>query len=246
MTADELVAPATCGSTFKTITIDTAAYLPLLLARFLSRGGQIRRTSVQHIDQVLTGAWGTPIPDALVICAGIGARFLGGVEDKDVYPIRGQTVLVHAPWLTDNRGILEKDGQVTYIIQRRSGDTVIGGTTEANDWYPHPRLETGRAILERALRLMPDLIPPNLRDPSRPPTIADIEPHVVEHGCGLRPARKGGIRLESGKVQVGGPFGGRSVPVVYNYGHAGAGYQSSWGTASLAARLLEEALTNAA
>ncbi|KIJ49416.1 hypothetical protein M422DRAFT_27776 [Sphaerobolus stellatus SS14] len=246
LTADELIAPATSGVTFTTITIDTAAYLPLLLARFLSRGGRLYREHVQHIDQVLQGAWGMPIPDALVVCAGLGARFLGGVEDKDVYPIRGQTVLVHAPWLTDSRGMLEKNGQVTYIIPRRSGDTVIGGTREVDDWYPHPRLETGRAILERALRVMPDLIPPNLRDESRKPTIADLEPYIVEHGCGLRPARKGGIRVESGTTRIGGAAAGeREVPIVYNYGHGGAGYQSSWGTASHAARLLEEALTKA-
>lgn len=92
--------------------------------------------------------------------------------------------------------------------------TVIGGTREVDDWYPHPRLETSRAILERALRLMPDLIPPSLRNESRPPTPADLDPYVVEHGCGLRPARKGGIRLERDVVTVGG----RQVPVVYNYG----------------------------
>lgn len=62
--------------------IDTATYLPFLLARFLGQGGRIRRAHVQHIDQVLLGAWGTPVPDALVVCPGIGARFLGGVEDE--------------------------------------------------------------------------------------------------------------------------------------------------------------------
>lgn len=79
---DELVLDSVSGAGFTTITIDTAAYLPLLLARFLSRGGQIRRAHLQHIDQVLYGAWRSPVPDVLVVCAGIGARFLGGVEDK--------------------------------------------------------------------------------------------------------------------------------------------------------------------
>jgi hypothetical protein len=66
------------------VTIDTAAYLPFLLARFLSRGGRVCRAYVQHIDQVLLGSWGTPVPDALVVCPGLGARSLGGVEDKYV------------------------------------------------------------------------------------------------------------------------------------------------------------------
>jgi hypothetical protein len=34
-------------------------------------------------------------------------------------------------------------------------------------------------------------------------------------------SRKGGIRVELEKWATG-------VPVVHNYGHAGAGYQSSW------------------
>ncbi|KAF8588005.1 D-aspartate oxidase [Ramaria rubella] len=242
LTAKELIPPAACGVAFTTVTIDTATYLPLLLARFLARGGRIRRAYVQHIDQVLLGAWGTPVPDALVVCPGIGARTLGGVEDKDVYPIRGQTVLVRAPWLQLSKTLLYKNGEVTYVIPRRSGDVVLGGTYLPNDWYPHPRLETGREILARALVLMPELVPPHLRDASEPPSVADIEPLVIEHGCGLRPARKGGIRLEKGKVKVEDPKHAREVPVVYNYGHAGAGYQASWGTASAAAKLLEESL----
>ncbi|HEV7737982.1 MAG TPA: hypothetical protein VGO47_11500 [Chlamydiales bacterium] len=98
--------------------------------------------------------------------------------------------------------------------------TVIGGTRDINDWYPHPRLDIGRAILERALKLMPELIPPMLRNDLRPPTVADLEPYIVEHGCGLRPARKGGIRLERGTFTTGKAGGdGRQVPVVYNYGY---------------------------
>lgn len=79
---DELAAGAISGVAFTTIAMETSTYLPFLLSRFLARGGRIRRAHVQHIDQVLLGSWGMPVPDALVICAGLGARFLGGVEDK--------------------------------------------------------------------------------------------------------------------------------------------------------------------
>lgn len=88
-----------------------------------------------------------------------------------------------------------------------------------NDWYPHPRSETSRAILARAIVLMPELAPPARRNVSHPPTVADLEPLVIEHGCGFRPARKGGIRLESGKIQVDDGTKNREVPVVYNYGY---------------------------
>ncbi|GJJ06493.1 hypothetical protein Clacol_000685 [Clathrus columnatus] len=239
--ATELVLGSKSGVGFMTITIDTAAYLPLLLARFLSRGGQIRRVQIQHIDQVLNGGWKTPIPDLLVVCAGIGARSLGGVEDKDVYPIRGQTVLVRAPWVKEIRGIhLKEDDLVTYIIPRSSGDVILGGTYTVNDWYPHPRIETGQAILARALALMPDLLPPDVRKKNdqngKAATVADLEPLIIEHGCGFRPARKGGIRIERDTYTLS--TGNKTVPIV----HGGSGYQMSWGTASKAAELVEAGL----
>lgn len=58
-----------------------------------------------------------------MVCPGIGARSLGGVEDQDVYPVRGQVVLVKAPWVTFGRTAShEADGLWTYIIPRRNGD----------------------------------------------------------------------------------------------------------------------------
>ena len=66
---------------------------------------------------------------------------------------------------------------------------------------------------------MPELLPPSARDAeSQPPTVTDLEALVIEHGCGLRPGRKGGIRLEAGKIPVVEGTESREVPVVYNYG----------------------------
>jgi len=117
----DLIEGTVLATSFTTVSIDTPAYLPYLMARFLAKGGNIIRSSLQHISQVLEGALTPFKPDALVVCAGIGARFLGGVEDKDVYPIRGQTVLIRAPWVKFGRTINGKD-EVTYVIPRRSGD----------------------------------------------------------------------------------------------------------------------------
>lgn len=68
----------------------------------------------------------------LIICAGLGARTLGGVEDRDVYPTRGQTVVIRAPWVRTGRSLTGK--RWVYIIPRRSGDVVVGGVTEVDDW----------------------------------------------------------------------------------------------------------------
>ena len=84
-----------------------------------------------HLYQVLEGGTSLlpggsdadPKPAAVVVCVGLGARFLGGVEDKSVYPIRGQTVLVRAPWVRFGRTETKlAEESVTYIIPRRSGD----------------------------------------------------------------------------------------------------------------------------
>ncbi|TFK49356.1 D-aspartate oxidase [Heliocybe sulcata] len=244
---NSLVPNTVAGVEFTTLTIDTPIYLNYLLSRFLAKGGAIVRGSVQHISQVVEGGArvfagakcaGTSV-DAIVVCAGIGARLLGGVEDKDVYPIRGQTVLLRAPWIRFGRTMSSKDGLWTYIIPRRSGDVIVGGIKVPNDWYPNPRPETTQEILTRGLVLCPELVPQSIRD-QREPTVEDLLPLVIEEGCGLRPARKGGIRLEVERYPSAD--GQRKVPVVHNYGHGGAGFQASWGSASVALELMEKAL----
>jgi len=223
-----LIKGTTVATAFTTVCIDTPMYLSYLMARFLANGGIITRRSLQHISEVLEGAVTPFKPDALVVCAGIGARFLGGVEDKDVYPVRGQTVLIRAPWVKFGRTIYGRD-EITYIIPRRSGDVILGGTRDENDWYPKARPETKTQILKRAIALAPELAPPGTKNP----TYEDLLPLVIEDGCGLRPGRKGGIRLERETVS--------GIPVVHNYGEEGYGYQCSWGTASVALKLLNEA-----
>jgi len=238
---------AVSAVSFSTLNINTPAYLPYLLARFLSLGGRIVRASVQHISQVLEGGVEAftadksnmrPV-DALIICVGLGARTLGGVEDKDVYPVRGQTVLLRAPWIEGGRSLVVESGAKTYIIPRRGGTVIVGGTRVADDWFPKPRPETTIDILERGLALYPELAPPSVRD-KQEPTVEDLKPLIVEEGCGFRPARKGGIRLQSEWVAIPGSEG-HTVPIIHNYGHGGYGFQTSWGSALAALTLLEGA-----
>ncbi|KAG2058173.1 nucleotide-binding domain-containing protein [Suillus hirtellus] len=246
---NELRGPAKIGFSFSTVTMNTPAYLNWLLSSFLAKNGTIVRVSLQHISQLLergtspyTGVHSYRDVDAIVVCAGIGARSLGGVEDKDVYPIRGQTVLLRAPWIKFGRTMTEADGTYTYTMPRSNGDVLCGGTRVPNDWYPVPRPEVTEDILTRALQLTPELAPPQTRV-DRDPTVEDLRSIIIEPGCGLRPGRKGGIRLEVEWFDV--PARGK-VPVVYNYGHSGSGFLSSWGSANMALDLLEGALTSGA
>ncbi|KAI9458838.1 nucleotide-binding domain-containing protein [Lactarius psammicola] len=244
------VPEAVSAVSFSTLNINTPVYLPYLLARFLSRGGRIVRASVQHIEEVLEGgveaftggkSKARPV-DALIICAGLGARTLGGVEDKDVYPVRGQTVLLRAPWIKGGRSLVVESGAKTFIVPRRDGTVIVGGTRVANDWFPKARPETTIDILERGLALYPELAPPSVRD-KRDPTVEDLKPLIIEEGCGLRPARKGGIRIQGEWVTVPGSEG-HVVPIIYNYGHGGFGFQTSWGSALAALTLLEGCVRN--
>jgi len=242
----ELIPNTVLGVSFTTVSIDVPIYLNYLLTQFLGSGGRILRGSVQHINQIIEG--GTSLfsggnvndlpPDAVVVAVGLGARFLGGVEDKAMYPVRGQTVLVRAPWVRFGKTEATESG-LTYICPRRSGDVIVGGTRVADDWYPMPRPEITQDILERGFALCPELASPDIRV-ERKPTIDDVSPHIVSEGCGFRPARKGGIRLE---VEWTDGIGGRGrVPVIHNYGHDGYGYQTSWGCAIKVVELLEQAL----
>ncbi len=70
------------------------------------------RGSVRHINQIVEGGAGlfngatTPLPpNVVVVCAGLGARFLGDIEDKDRCPLGSARsnfdhLMVRAPWIT--------------------------------------------------------------------------------------------------------------------------------------------------
>jgi D-amino-acid oxidase len=59
---------------------------------------------------------------------------------------------------------------------------------------------------------------------------------IVRHGVGLRPLRANGPRIEKEHREDEG------ITVVHAYGHGGAGYQSSYGSAMAVCKLLEDAL----
>ncbi|KAF8136976.1 hypothetical protein EV363DRAFT_1394559 [Boletus edulis] len=235
----DLIPGSTAGYTFNTVTLNTPAYLNWLLVRFLSGGGTTKRSNLQHISQVLDT---TTNPAAVIACPGIGARFLGGIEDKDIYPLRGQTVVLRAPWIKNGRTLSGADGSFVFMMPRCTGDVVVGGKKVPDDWQVSPsrtpRPAERTSILTDVLAFCPEIAPPSVRA-MREPTVKDLEALIVDEGCGLRPARKGGIRLEVSSLERSE---GKNIPVVYNYGHSGMGFQTSWGSASVALGLLEGAI----
>lgn len=120
-------------------------------------------------------------------------------------------------------GTDDGEGEVSYVMTRASGGgTVLGGTYQPGQWESQPDHNIAQRIMRRAIALVPELV-------------ADGKPlDVVRHAVGLRPARDGGVRLESERVD--------GLWVVHNYGHAGWGYQGSYGCAERVVELVDEIL----
>ncbi|KIL62273.1 hypothetical protein M378DRAFT_800119 [Amanita muscaria Koide BX008] len=246
---DELLPNVDAGLTFDSLTVDPPRYLNYLMSRFLGAGGIMVRAKVQHINQLIEGGasvfqYGSKAspqpPHAVIVCAGLGTRDLGGVEDKQMVPVRGQTVLVRAPWIGFGKSVSDEKGSWTYVIPRKNGNVILGGVKNVGVCDPSVWKETTRDILRRNLAMFPDIAPPGIRE-TREPTIEDLIPYVVEENVGFRPVRQGGLRLE---VELLGSNKGPKIPVVYNYGHGPYGFIMSWGSANVALELMESALVN--
>ena len=122
--------------------------------------------------------------------------------------------------------LMQRDGNYTHIAPRRSGIAVLGGVRDTDDWYPYVRPEVTEGFLERAVSIWPELAPPSAREGGRIPTKEDLRPLIIGHGCGFRPGRKGGIRLEKEWRQV--PRSEKRVAVIHNYGSVPAPCESVW------------------
>lgn len=165
--------------------------------------------------------------DVLVNCTGLLASKLGGVMDKDVIPARGQIVLVRNDpgVMMTVSGTDDAEDEVCYIMQRAAGGgTILGGTYQKGSWESQPDPTQALRIMQRAVEMCPALTGGK-----------GVEAlSVIRHGVGLRPLRTSGLRLET--ERIGGAW------VVHNYGHAGWGYQASYGCSEDVKKLVDEVL----
>lgn len=163
-------------------------------------------------------------PHCFVNATGLGAGKLCG--DEAMYPIRGQTVLVKGEGAAIRTR--SSDGYGAYCIPRPgSGQTILGGVKEVGSWSEAVDSETTRLILERCACIAPELL-----------TGDGGQFEVISAQCGLRPARKGGPRLETEVVGA--------KRVVHAYGHGGFGYQTSIGSARRVVELVGESMRTSA
>ncbi|CAN6605257.1 hypothetical protein TRVA0_002S05358 [Trichomonascus vanleenenianus] len=218
LSEDELPAGCKYGVTWTTYNFNSPAFLKFLKEYLTKHGVTFIRKKVEHIDEAFLSA------ETKVVfnCTGIGARFLGGVEDEKVYPTRGQVVVVRAPHIKFNRAI-EGKGYITYCIPRpySNGQVVLGGYLQANNWNTDTLGYETESILDRATQMVPEL----LQGGQKP-----LE--IIREAAGLRPSRQGGVRIEKETRAKG--------IVIHNYGASGTGYQSGYGMAMEAVALLKD------
>jgi len=176
------------GLRFAAPAVDMSVHLPWLVARLGALGGAIERRAVRGFDELHA--------DAVVNCAGLGARELAG--DPTLTAVRGQVVRVAAPtvteWLIDDT----HDDLPTYLVPRER-DVVLGGTAEegAEDLTPDPA--TTEAIVARCAEHVP--------------AVGDAP--ILAVAVGLRPARPS-VRLEvEGRVVHCYGHGGAGVTLAW-------------------------------
>ena len=184
-------------------------------SQLLALGATFIRQHVSHIRQAFT--LGNTPPSAVINATGVLASRLGGVEDKNVYPTRGQTILVRNKCSKMYFRSAERLGEEpTYIIPRAfGGGTILGGCRQHGNWY----FSYSRYLTSRSGEVDPNLahriamkcvaLAPELTDGKG---IEGLD--VVRHNVGLRPSRHGGPRLEAERMTDIGL-------VVHNYGIKG-------------------------
>jgi len=194
------------GLEFTTFTVEPARFLPFLMKQFSDLGGEIVNRKVESLSE-LSGF------DVVVNCAGLGARDLVG--DRELHPLRGQVMRVHAPWVRSV--VLDDQDDGNYVIPNQEC-VVLGGTHQIDDWDQTCSQEDKDFIYSGSCKLEPSLVGGD----------------HLQDWVGLRPGRAS-VRLE--RELVGG------LNIVHNYGHGGSGITTFQGCAEDASLLVLDAMS---
>lgn len=75
-------------------TANVPKYLAWLVKTLERLGGTLERLEFKSLNEVIETFKDA---DVVVNCTGLGSYYLEDVKDHTMYPIRGQTITVHAP-----------------------------------------------------------------------------------------------------------------------------------------------------
>ena len=195
---------------YSTILMISASYLKWQMEQFKTNGGVVVQRRLESLEEI-DGTY-----DIIVNCTGLGSRQL--VNDPEVYPVRGQGMLVKAPWIKNVFAYETEDGILTYVFPR-TNSVVLGGTADVGNWSTQVDPLVSKAIMERCCMYVPGL----------------STAEVVKETVGLRPGRKT-VRLEVDDVTL------KKSTLVHNYGHGGLGVTFFRGCALDTVKLVEQSL----
>ena len=220
------------GCSFTSVCINVMVYLPWMVGRLRAAGVELRRQVFAHIADAAALFPGDAEAVVVVNCTGLGARTLGGVEDAQITPARGQVVVVRNSLkgvMASTTGTDDAPDEGMYAMERAAGGgTVLGGCYQKGRWDPLPDLNMATRIMRRAVEVCPQLTDGK--------GIEHLD--VIRHAVGLRPVREGGTRVEREDMEKDD----QKVRVVHSYGHGGYGYQCSYGCAQEVVQLVEAAV----
>ncbi|KAM0265140.1 hypothetical protein ACHAQJ_000293 [Trichoderma viride] len=224
---DEVIAGHDSGCEFTSVCINTVIYLSWLVGQCAKNGVVFKRAVLSDIRDAKTLSHTGQPANIIINATALGSFKLGGVEDKTMLPARGQVVVVRNEChpMVATSGTDDGSTEMAYIMQRAAGGgTILGGTYDMGNWESTPDPNVAIRIMKRAVQVAPGLT-------EEGKGIEGLS--VIRHGVGLRPYRKGGVRIEEERLDD-------ETSVVHNYGHAGWGYQGSYGCAERVVELVNE------
>ena len=191
---------------YNTFVMPCTPYLSWQMTQFKTNGGTVVQKKLKSLQE-LDGTY-----DVVVNCSGLGSREL--VNDHKVYPVRGQAVLLNAPWVKHSITV-EIGDQVTYLYPRGAA-VMLGGTAQIGDWSKEISSSDRQDIIARCSQYVPSL----------------AQAEVIDEWVGIRPGCKR-VRLEREDIS-------QNTSVVHNYGHTGKGFALSIGCAKDVLSLIEQ------
>lgn len=215
----ELPKQASYGVTYKSWSFNSPLLTENLYHYVKDKGVSVTVKTITHINEAFL------TPQTIVFnCTGLGAKNIGGIEDKEVFPTRGQVVVIRAPNINECRLHWAEDSSSYMISRPGTHEVILGGF-----YQPH---NDNRDVLGTETD---DIIK---RTTSLFPILGDTQKFngldIARVVSAFRPSRTSGPRIE--KQQLPG-----NKVVIHNYGAAGTGFTQGLGMAHHSINLLKPA-----
>jgi glycine/D-amino acid oxidase-like deaminating enzyme len=152
LSKEELPEGAVFGLDFKsTFRVNTQVHLQWLQAQALNKKIDMVRREYPSLEALLSDF---PATTLLVNASALGSLKLADVKDTNLYPTRGQTILIAEPKTPLERLYFRSpkriDPTTTYVFPRPlGGGVILGGSRQEGDWSAEVDMELSKDIMRR-------------------------------------------------------------------------------------------------